>query len=103
VFETFRPVVLGARLVAITGKLQNERGVIHVVANHIEDLTPLLRRFSEPDLNAANGEIEAGSRPLKGAHPRRGDSLVRLLREQPDIAEELLSTHQVMPKGRNFH
>jgi error-prone DNA polymerase len=103
VFETFRPVVLGARLVAITGKLQNERSVIHVVANHIEDLTPLLRRFSEPDLNAASGEIEAGSRPLKGAHPRRGDSLVRLLREQPDIAEELLSTHQVMPKGRNFH
>ena len=32
VFETFRPVVLGARLVSVTGTLQNEPGVIHVVA-----------------------------------------------------------------------
>ena len=47
VFETFRPVVLGARLVGVTGKLQNEKGVIHVVAEQIEDLTPLLRRLSE--------------------------------------------------------
>ncbi len=47
VFETFRPVVLGARLVGVTGKLQNEKGVIHVVADQIEDLTPLLRRLSE--------------------------------------------------------
>ena len=46
-FEIFRPVVLGARLVSVTGKLQNESGVIHVVADRIDDLTPLLRRLSE--------------------------------------------------------
>jgi error-prone DNA polymerase len=103
VFETFRPVVLGARLVGIAGKLQNERSVIHVVASHIEDLTPLLHRFSEPYLAGTSGETDAGNRPLKQAHPRRGDALVRLLREQPKLAEELLSAHQVMPKGRNFH
>jgi error-prone DNA polymerase len=96
-------VVLGARLVAITGKLQNHRDIIHVVADHIEDLTPLLRRFSESDSLAAPAETDAGNRPLKGAHPRRGDALVRLLREQPDVAEELMSAHEVMPKGRNFH
>jgi error-prone DNA polymerase len=105
VFEAYRPVVLGARLVAITGRLQNHKDIIHVVADHIEDLTSLLRRFSEPDSLAGNAEAETdtGHRPLKGAHPRRGDALVRLLREQPDLAEELLSVHQVMPKGRNFH
>ena len=46
-FETFRPVVIGARLVAVTGPLQSASGVIHVVMEHIEDLTPLLRRLSD--------------------------------------------------------
>ena len=122
VFETFRPVVLGARLVSVTGRLQNEKGVIHVVAEQIDDLTPLLRRLSEhgadieslarcdevkrPDpgtRSAKNQARAAASNQLKGAHPRRGDALVRLLREQPDLADELMATHKVMPKGRNFH
>ena len=47
VFETFRPVVLGSRLISVTGKLQNDSGVIHVVAEHMEDLSPLLPRLSE--------------------------------------------------------
>ncbi|MFZ5691778.1 MAG: error-prone DNA polymerase [Pseudomonadota bacterium] len=113
-FETFRPVVLGARLVSVTGKLQNEKGVIHVVADRIEDLTPLLRRLSEHGASieslARCDEVkrpEPGNRSAKnlakGAHPRRGDALVRLLREQPELADELIATHRVMPKGRNFH
>jgi error-prone DNA polymerase len=113
-FETFRPVVLGARVVSVTGKLQNEKGVIHVVADHIDDLTPLLRRLSEHGASieslARCDEVkrpDPGNRSAKnlakGAHPRRGDALVRLLREQPDLADELIATHQVMPKGRNFH
>jgi error-prone DNA polymerase len=115
VFETFRPVVLGARLVSVTGKLQNEKGVIHVVADHIEDMTPLLRRLSEHGTTIESlarcdevkrpdpGNRSAKSRADHRAHPRRGDALVRLLREQPNLAEELIATHQVMPKGRNFH
>src|SRR5262249_4062967 len=46
VFETFRPIVLGARLVSVTGKLQNEFGVIHVIAERLDDLTPLLRQLA---------------------------------------------------------
>jgi error-prone DNA polymerase len=115
VFEAFRPVVLGARLVSVTGKLQNEKGVIHVVADHIEDLTPLLRRLSEHGASIESlarcdevkrpdpGNRSAKNRTDHRAHPRRGDALVRLLREQPDLAEELIATHKVMPKGRNFH
>jgi error-prone DNA polymerase len=52
VFETFRPVVLGARLISVTGKLQNASNVIHVVADEVEDLTPLLRRLSEDAIPA---------------------------------------------------
>jgi|RhiMetdeSRZDD1v2_1073273.scaffolds.fasta_scaffold00227_31 error-prone DNA polymerase len=44
-FERFRPVVLGARYVAVSGKLQQESGVIHVVADRLEDLTFMLGRL----------------------------------------------------------
>jgi error-prone DNA polymerase len=46
-FEQYRPVIMGARLISITGMLQNEKGVIHVVAEHFEDLSPLLRTLSD--------------------------------------------------------
>ena len=38
---------MGARLISVTGVLQNEKGVIHIVADHFEDLTFLLGRLSE--------------------------------------------------------
>ena len=43
VFERFRPVVMGARLMRVSGKLQREGIVIHVVAERMEDLTERLR------------------------------------------------------------
>ena len=47
VFERFRPIVLGARYVAASGRLQSEAGVIHVVADRLDDLTPLLTRLHD--------------------------------------------------------
>ena len=41
-FERFRAVILGARYIAVTGELQQESGVIHVVASKLDDLTSLL-------------------------------------------------------------
>ena len=94
-FERFRPVVLGARLVAVTGKVQSESGVIHVVAEKLEDLTPLLAALSEDagDLSAlARGDEvrrpAADQREKIGPHSR----LVRLAREQPGIAEDLANS-----------
>jgi error-prone DNA polymerase len=48
-FEEYRPVIMGARLVSVTGMLQNEKGVIHIVADHLEDLSPLLRTLSDDE------------------------------------------------------
>ena len=63
VFETFRPIVLGARLVSVTGKLQNEFGVIHVIAERLDDLTPLLKRLADDtgcvEALAHGDEVEA--------------------------------------------
>jgi error-prone DNA polymerase len=47
VFEAYRRIVLGCRMVAVEGKLQREGLVVHVVADRVTDLTPLLRTLSE--------------------------------------------------------
>jgi error-prone DNA polymerase len=106
-FETYRPVVIGARLVAVTGPLQSASGVTHVVMERIEDLTPLLRRLSDEhgcvDIRA---HADQARRPIieRHRHPRTGDSLVTGLKEAPTLVDELTAaTAKVMPKGRNFH
>ncbi|RJF89944.1 error-prone DNA polymerase [Oleomonas cavernae] len=77
-FEKFRPLVLGARLVAVTGKVQSESNVIHVIADKIEDLTGLLDHLSE-----AGSEVETLARA--------------------DGVKHGYAYGEVMPKGRNFH
>src|SRR5690606_40810713 len=47
VFDTYRSVVMTARLVKIHGRLQSQSGVIHTVVEHIEDMTPMLGRSEE--------------------------------------------------------
>ena len=51
VFERFRPIVMGARLVEIVGRVQREGEVIHVVAHRLVDLSSLLRRLADPGLS----------------------------------------------------
>ena len=108
-FEEYRPVVMGARLISVTGVLQNEKNVIHIVADRFEDLTHLLGRLSDQ-----GGRIDATSpvdeikRPVisRQRHPRAGDALVTMLKEGKPALEKLAlvqSTAKVMPKGRNFH
>ena len=48
VYDRFRRAVIAGRLLRVTGKLQREAGVVHVVAETIEDLSPLLDRLLEP-------------------------------------------------------
>ena len=48
VYERFRRAVIAGRLLRVTGKLQREAGVVHVVAELIEDLSPLLDRLLDP-------------------------------------------------------
>ena len=41
-FERFRREVTAGRLLRVTGKIQNEEGVVHVIAGMIEDISNLL-------------------------------------------------------------
>ena len=46
VFERYRREALGARLLAVRGKVQREGVVIHLVAERLADLTPMLARLA---------------------------------------------------------
>jgi DNA polymerase III alpha subunit len=61
VYERFRRAVIAGRLLRVTGRLQREAGVVHVVAEMIEDLSPLLDRLLLPGF-AVEGH-RAGDQP----------------------------------------
>lgn len=46
IYEQFRPIVLGARLVTVTGRLQSAENIIHIIAETIEDRTPWLAELA---------------------------------------------------------
>ncbi|MEA2767671.1 MAG: error-prone polymerase, partial [Acetobacteraceae bacterium] len=49
VFEKQRRLVLSASMIACHGKLQREGEVIHIIAEHLTDLSDLLRGVGERD------------------------------------------------------
>ncbi|RWP13805.1 MAG: DNA polymerase III subunit alpha [Mesorhizobium sp.] len=75
-FNRYRPIVMGARLIRVTGKLQSESDVIHIVAEKVEDLTPWLSVLlqEKPDVPVV----------------------------QNDRQDSAGKAERVMPKGRNF-
>ncbi len=60
--------------VAVTGRLQSESGVIHVIAERIEDLTPMLGLLSErgPQIDPASPADEARRSEFFGDERPRG-------------------------------
>ncbi|KQT52703.1 DNA polymerase [Aureimonas sp. Leaf454] len=73
IFESFRALVLGARFLSVTGRMQSDRGVIHVVADKVEDLTFLLREIAAGGLEET-GHIAPADHvrsPLRASAPRR--------------------------------
>ncbi len=108
-FERFRSIVLGARFVRIKGKLQSQSGVIHVVADHAEDLTPWLGDLSEQGARIGGlCNADEVRRPVTESRDRLHPTarMAKLVRDMPELRQdfEALATKasQVMPKGRNF-
>ncbi|WP_212524453.1 OB-fold nucleic acid binding domain-containing protein [Actibacterium sp. MT2.3-13A] len=48
VYERYRRAVIAGRLLRVTGRLQREGGVVHVVAEVIEDISQMLDDLLEP-------------------------------------------------------
>ena len=122
----YRPVVMGARLISITGMLQNEKGVIHVVARafrgSVAAAAPLVRRGAriDPPRRPMRRKAGAGLMATSAASPVARDiarwrnrnrcpiparQLPRAMaKEKPVSCSEPPSAHcQSLPKGRNFH
>jgi DNA polymerase-3 subunit alpha/error-prone DNA polymerase len=106
IFERYRPVVMGARLVRIRGRLQSQSGVIHTVVEHIEDITPMLgllqkeaRRFAASPRSDEALQGGAGSWRVE----RKRQKMVVRSAELFDPADDTPEPGEVMPKGRNFH
>ncbi len=116
IFETNRACVIAARFIAITGKLQNQTGVIHIIAETIEDLTPMLNGLSDLGdriSGLARADEAKNSRTLAGLDRGHGKDLGAKIVEPvardvkqrtmdlgPTVAADI---RRVMPKGRNFH
>ena len=75
IFERLRAIVLGARFVAVTGKLQSEQGVIHIVAERMNDLTSMLGLLSEagPTIGALARADEAHRTEPTETRKRQGN------------------------------
>ncbi|MBA5778548.1 error-prone DNA polymerase [Stappia sp. F7233] len=131
VFEQFRAIVLGSRFVKVTGKVQSQDGVIHLIATRLEDMTPLLSDISGMPAGQTDLKDAGLSRADEVKHPVSEDrrkphppaALVRLVREVPEIAADIPRLEDIkpandafiarrpsqqdtvlaMPRGRNFH
>src|SRR5271170_3634515 len=108
-FERLRAIVLGARFVAVTGKLQSESGVIHIVAERMDDLTPMLGMLSEAGSTiGALARADEVRRPqMTMAQKRQGNRFAKPPpfedpRAPPLLPPETADATQAMPAGRNF-
>jgi error-prone DNA polymerase len=103
VFEALRPIVIGGRFIAATGRVQIEAGVIHVVVERAEDLTPLLGLLSRH-----GEEIPSLARADEVKRPNERDSREPRRHIQPSLFNDApppdaINLRRILPKGRNFH
>jgi DNA polymerase III alpha subunit len=104
-FERLRALVIGARFVAVTGKLQNEAGVIHLIAERMEDWTPTLGLLSDEgrDIETLVPADEVRRPQLSVAKKRQGNRFAQVqLFAEPTPAPVAPELKQALPGGRNF-
>ena len=94
-FERYRQVVMGARLIRVTGKLQREGIVVHVIADHLEDMTHRLHALGGPDFELATRR--------KSADSAYEDNLARADEVKNPLPGSRRSTARKMFPSRDFH
>jgi len=103
-FERFRPIVLGARYVSVSGRMQEECGVIHVVADALEDLSALLALLTTADTTRESPSATVKRRPADACHARERDKPLENLRAAAltaDLDVPARATRHVIPKPHN--
>jgi len=93
-FERFRRVVLASRLMGVTGRVQRQGIVLHVVADRLDDLSHRL-------------DVLSGDRPMP-VPTARADAAARPAEDPREItlrrrAMADARVRAILPAGRNFH
>ncbi len=91
VYERNRRAVIAGRLLRVSGRLQSEGSVRHLVAWRIEDLSRLLDRLGMPDTRSPYAD--EGKRPTMDHRPLNGGPRNNHPRDE---------TRQLFP-SRDFH
>ncbi|MVS99452.1 error-prone DNA polymerase [Devosia marina] len=96
--ERLRKVLLSSRMLAVRGKVQSEQGVIHVIAQDMEDLTPHLLDLSHgKDIgDAVVARADEGKSGPPGSQSRN-----RQVNREEEMARR--RAYSALPGGRNFH
>ncbi len=88
VMERFRKAVMASRLLRVRGKVQRTADILHLVAEELEDLSPLL-------LSLSDARVIKEPRPLAVSYP------------PPPTVGPLIRRHprnvRIIPKSRDFH
>ena len=59
VYERFRRAIIAGRLLRVTGRVQRQGPVTHIVAEKVEDISPMLDALLSPDLPRVHGQLGA--------------------------------------------
>lgn len=77
IYAAFRKAVIAGRLVRVTGRIERDGPVLHLIAETVEDLSPLLATLGRPAMiDATEGRADEARRPVGGdaragaRHPR---------------------------------
>ncbi|MEE2525771.1 error-prone DNA polymerase [Hyphobacterium sp. HN65] len=91
VMERYRPVVMGARVLLVKGRVQSAEGVVHLVADELIDRTHDLMLLSEDARRAMDNAL---------AH---ADEVRRPIDDQRVPAPRHPRNVRIIPKSRDFH
>ena len=91
VMERYRPVVMGARVLLVTGRVQSAEGVTHLVAEQLIDRTQDLTLLSEDAVRAMDNALA----PADEVRRPIDDHRVPAARHPRQV--------RIIPKSRDFH
>jgi error-prone DNA polymerase len=78
IYEANRRAVLAGRLLRVTGRVQRDGAVVHVVAERIEDVSHLLDRLTDMPLTPPLAHADEVRRPQpEGSRPQASNAATR--------------------------
>ena len=101
-FDKFRPVVMGARMMLVKGVVQQAEGVVHLIGEHLEDITSELALLSDPGLSKNRFLLPADA-AKSTPDPREKPKEERAQERPKTVRWRHPRNVRVLQKSRDFH